>query len=302
MKTAKKQYLALTKRRNMSEMFTFPRATIDRKKMVMYRSPVPDWNEEQVKRLASRFRVEGRLRDRGDRFIVEDENSMFEVFRGSHSIWWTDIATLRNPPSPLAQDDILSKEEATRRALSYLETYNQQDNRAALEAISQGMMATIKPSPSAPNTDAKPFSIVANFGFSLDRLPIFGPGAKMQVTFGAGKQVTEFYKFWREPIEDHERELLPIEAAIDMFRRDEAFVDLRQDEARVTINSIQLGYYAFPPRENQGYLVPIYAFDCVVSTPHLESYEFTDYVVAVPFERDEIKMRRVYEHGSSGVF
>ena len=283
-------------------MFTFPKVTIDRKKMVMYRSPLPDWNEEQVKRLATSFRVEGRLRDRGDRFIVEDEKSMFEVFRGSHSIWWTDIATLRKPPSPLAQDDILSKEEATRRAFSYLETYHQQDNRAALEAIAHGMMATIKPSQNARNIDAKPFSIVANFGFSLDSLPIFGPGAKIQVTFGARKQVTEFYKFWREPIEDHERELLPIEAAIDMFRRDEAFVDLRKDDARVTINSIQLGYYAFPPRENQGYLIPIYAFDGVVSTPHLERYEFTDYVVAVPFERDEVKMRRVYEHEASSVF
>jgi len=43
----------------------------------------------------------------------------------------------------------------------------------------------------------------------------------------------------------------------------------------------RLGYYALPPRESQGALIPVYAFDGTVSTKALERNDFRRYVVAV---------------------
>jgi hypothetical protein len=50
-----------------------------------------------------------------------------------------------------------------------------------------------------------------------------------------------------------------------------------------------LGYYALPPREVQGCLIPVYRFKGNVSTKYLERYAFTKHVVAVALSPDLLK-------------
>jgi hypothetical protein len=58
---------------------------------------------------------------------------------------------------------------------------------------------------------------------------------------------------------------------------------------RVVFHRARLGYYALPPRESQGCLIPVYAFDGTVSTRQLRRYDFVRYVVAARFTPRDLK-------------
>ena len=146
----------------------------------------------------------------------------------------------------------------------------------------------------------RPVAVQVNFRFELDGLPVFGPGAKVQVTLGPDASLLECYRFWRRPCEERHVAILPPEQAIERLRRDPAYAELPDDRARVVFDEVRLGYLALPPRELQGYLFPVYAFRGTVSTPELERYDHTRYVVAVDIQPEQIKRLRVAHRAASG--
>jgi len=150
--------------------------------------------------------------------------------------------------------------------------------------------------------ETSPVALHVNYRFSLDGLPVLGPGAKIQVTYGDRGKVVEFYKFWRLPKAERELDLLPPEAALELLRRDPAFADLREGEARVVFHRARLAHYALPPRESQGCLIPVYAFDGTVSTAQLERYDFVRYVVGVRFTAEDAKQVGAVFRSSSPLF
>src|SRR4029453_4810931 len=136
--------------------------------------------------------------------------------------------------------------------------------------------------------DERPLAVHVNYCYALEGLPVLGPGAKIQVTFAGGKKPAEMYAFWRSPRADTEIDLLPAGEAMELLRRDPQFEELG-DDAHVDYTNPRLGYYALPPRETQGALIPVYAFDGIASTKELRRYEFTRYVVAVRYTPEEAK-------------
>ena len=69
-------------------------------------------------------------------------------------------------------------------------------------------------------------------------------------------------------------------------------------KARVVFDQAQLGYYAFPARERQGMLVPVYRFDGTVHGPEVERYEFSRHVIAVALSPEETKASRMTARGN----
>ena len=61
-------------------------------------------------------------------------------------------------------------------------------------------------------------------------------------------------------------------------------------------------HHALPPRETQGALIPIYAFDGIASTKELRRYEFTRYVVAVRYTPEEAKQVGAAFRGAGPIF
>ena len=89
---------------------------------------------------------------------------------------------------------------------------------------------------------------------------------------------------------------------VALLRRDPTFGQLEAGKASVVFSDVRLGYFSLPPREYQGVLIPVYAFRGTVSTPVLERYDFVRYVVAVKFDREEVKRERVVQQEPAHLF
>jgi hypothetical protein len=270
----------------MADLFVMPARSEDRREINIYRTPLPPIDGEVVEGLSRAFGVEGKVKDYGSRFVVEDSSSVLEIFEASGSIWWTRKTRLRSEPRESIS--LLSEEEAIVEADSYLRTTGIADKRARPKSVTFTEVLIEK------SINREPIEIISqqhvNYEFSLDDLPIWGPGAKIQVTFGNDKQVMEVLKFWREPKQERSRyELISAEEAASVFQNDEAFADLSERTARIQVAEITLGYYALPPRESQACLIPVYRFEGFVSTEHLERYDFAKHVTAVNVETDVLK-------------
>jgi hypothetical protein len=145
-------------------------------------------------------------------------------------------------------------------------------------------------------------AVHVNYRFSLDNLPVTGPGAKMQVTIGSEGRVVEAYRFWREPGRAEPMAVLPADRATEMLQNHVLFADLVEGSARVAIDRVTFGYHAFPPMEPQGALLPVYVFAGVISTPMLERYEFAKRVFAVELSGPQVKRLAAVSHALEPVF
>lgn len=281
----------------MNELFQFPDVQVERDQMVMFRTPFPKQDDERVHPLVRRFDVRGDLQDLGSRSAVRSRQHLLEVFHASDSLRLTHLgrsAEAERPPKLIGED------QAIELALAYLHEKGLADDRASVKSVTYTELSRIGQEQKEPETF--PIAVHVNFGFTLDGLPVFGPGAKMQVTIEDESTVTEFYKFWRAPVEDRTLEILRPEAAIERFSHDQNYAELDAGSAKVVVHRIQLGYYALPPREVQGYLVPVYAFNGTVSTEAFERYDFTRYVVAVDLNNEEVKQARAVFRAPVAIF
>jgi hypothetical protein len=128
-----------------------------------------------------------------------------------------------------------------------------------------------------------------NYTFSLEGMPVWGPGAKIGVTIGAENRIIEVFKFWREPVEDRVFPLLNPEAAARLLMKDAAFAQLKEGEASVKYHHFQLGYYALPCMECQAFLGPVYRFSGAASAPARIETPFFRHVIAVSLSMEEMK-------------
>ena len=192
-------------------------------------------------------------------------------------------------------------DEATARkaAATFLRERKVQTKGAAVDSITHAMLA--RATRKSRKVEEQPVAVHVNYRYELDGLPVLGPGAKIQVTFVDSKAPAEMYKFWRAPKADGELRLLPPQAIFEMLRRDSDFAELG-DDARVVYRNPRLGYYALPPRESQGALIPVYAFDGTLSTRAFERYDFTRYVVAAKYSPEDAKQVGAAFRGAGPIF
>jgi len=186
---------------------------------------------------------------------------------------------------------------AVSRANVFLEQRGLADARAHVDAVTQSHHARIgKGNKVLVN---HPVATHVHYTFRLDALPVFGPGAKMQVTFTNARVPVQTYKFWREPVPGKTLPTISYDQAVELIRTHPTFATMvRAGKARVVFDQAQLGYYAFPARERQGMLVPVYRFDGAVHGPEGEHYDFSRHVLAVALALEETKASRMTVRGN----
>jgi hypothetical protein len=284
----------------MADVFQFPKLELDREKVTFYRTPFPKLTDAKVAQQVKVHGIKAKPRDGGSLVLVRDRRATLELFRASDSIRWSTLISGKSEPRANGGPPKLPDEAAARKmATAFLRRRKVPTKGAAVDSITHGMLAQATRKSREPKEH--PIAVHVNYRYELDGLPVLGPGAKIQVTFVDDKEPAEMYRFWRTPKADGEIELLPPRAAFDLLRRDPDFAELG-DDARVEYRNPRLGYYALPPRESQGALIPVYAFDGTLSTRAFERYDFTRYVVAVSYTPEDAKQVGAAFRGAAPVF
>lgn len=270
----------------MAKLFEFPKIRAQRGSIVFLRTPFPDLNDNKAMNIAKIFGIEStEIRNEHPRLVIRDSKSTLEIFRTSDSIWWTRLSDEKREPD--GKVELPDEKEAVALAQDYLKEKKLDDELAKVKTVTYSEHSRI--GRGGKVIADYPVMQHVNFEFSFDDVPILGPGAKIQVTFGANKKVVEVYKFWRHTVKDREMDIITTDKAIELIRNDKAFSKLREGEAKVTFHDIWLAYYALPPRRQQLFLFPVYTFKGTVSTPELERYDFVKHVVAVEITREQAK-------------
>ena len=262
----------------------------------MFQTPAPRRRTlEEAAERARAFGVEGDPEDHGTALVVRDRAAAFELFAASDSLRFTGWPGLdqraRGRPRGRRPRDGDREGPRHRRAA------RARRRSAQSSSVTHVELSRMDGPDARPET--RPVAVQVNFRFELDGLPVVGPGAKAQVTFGTDESLLECYHFWRRLREARQMAVLEPEQAIERLRRDQAYAELPDDGARVVFDNVRLGYLALPPRELQGYLFPVYVFRGTLSTPELERYDHTRYVVAVDIQPEQIKRLRV-AHRAAG--
>ena len=279
---------------------TFPTMDTDRDRITFFRTPFPKLGDAKVAKLAEAHGMKAKPEDAGSRIVIRDRRATLELFRASDSVRWSTLDNgeaefVPNGGGPTLPDD----DAAVKLAGAFLRERGISTKGAKVDSITQTTYARMTRRMKQP--DERPLAVHVNYRYELEGLPVLGPGAKIQVTFAGGKKPAEMYAFWRSPRADTEIDLLPAGEAMELLRRDPQFEELG-DDAHVDYTNPRLGYYALPPRETQGALIPIYAFDGIASTKELRRYEFTRYVVAVRYTPEEAKQVGAAFRGAGPIF
>ena len=284
----------------MSELFVMPRqlpdpigsipqfsATIKNRNFSTRDINSKSYFDQKLKYLAKVFGLRSKPQDMGSMFLIEDKKSQLEVYKTSDSFWWTNKAhaySEKSVPEEILPDDITAVEVAsdtlTKMQISIENAVLGQVNHTELLTISKPVQAFRKGRT----------AVHVNYTFELDGLPVFGPGAKMQLSFVSKEKMSEFVYFWREIRADEEKvELISPEKALDKLMADKRFSKLSKENASVQFHRINLGYYALPPFDYQKSLIPVFQVKGTVRTSNLEKYEFTHYVLAGDWTVEQIK-------------
>jgi hypothetical protein len=269
----------------MADLFEFPEMPREQRSIRLFRTPFPKDPEKSAPKVAKRFGVTGKARDAGARLVFSSQRCNLELFRASDSLRWSEIGKLKSEDDGAA--GLPDEKTAVESAAAYLKDHGLALASRRPPDVTWAELSIFHRGMKKPET--KPVAIHVNYRYELDGLPVFGPGAKTCVTFGGKAKVLECYHFWRATKEEGERPLLPAGRIAEIFRNDEAYAELDAETARVSVKSAEFGYYALPPREYQGMLIPVCAVSGTVSTRVLPRYDFLRYVVAVDFAENDVK-------------
>lgn len=233
-----------------------------------------------------------------DRFVARAANRELELFTKSGSIRWRRLDAPEVPEAGSAE--LPTPEHAMELADENLKRLGLYDDRAKIVAVDRTEIVTGLPG--EPEPPPVVTEVHVNYRFSLDGLPVVGPGAKIQVSFGARGDLIRVLKFWRplalQPVgltrgEERKRSLrLRIRKKGDlesMLLRSPGFARLSK-KVHIGVNEAFFGYYAAPPSVPQTSLVPVYVCTGTVEHPEIPSYEFIRYIPAVRITDDDWKL------------
>lgn len=249
-----------------------------------------DYIAKRTEMLRSNFKTEGELRDLGDQLIIRNPKEALEIYTGSDSFWWTDRQNAYSENKELSIN-LPSEKEAIRSAQKLLEQLRIDQSTLKVHSVSNSF-ASISESPNDKNPEKFPTSINVNFTHELEGLPIFGSGAKTQLSFINTDQLIEFIHFNRTLKQVGKAAMItPEEAVQQVFDNSRFAIIKEQGKSSGAITDVHLGYYAASPTDLQRYLVPVYKVQGNVATPELENYEFNLFVIAAK-ESQEMAKRK----------
>ncbi|KRB92578.1 hypothetical protein [Duganella sp. Root198D2] len=262
------------------ELFTFPKMPAQQSVCLLRPRRIEGAAMDLASKFAERFGVQARPQDMGARMIARDERSSLEYFVATGSVRYSTRPGQKSEAE--YQPRLPDEKEAIDLAMKRLRELDLMHSSAAVHSVTDLEYSFRK----AGDKEETVFPIArqVNMRFKEAGLPCFGPGAKIQVALGEGGNMDELLRFWREVDVAGEAITLSPDHLTDILMRDESFAQLRAGEASVQFHDCQVGFYALPPREVQGMIVPVFALSGTVSTPALPRYDFMRYVPAVSVE------------------
>jgi hypothetical protein len=250
--------------------------------------------EQRDKELESRraglsriFAVKGNKSDLGDKLLLNEKSKSLFLYYASDSFLYQDenlFAREEKSFSERLPDDRTAREVA----INFLKKNELLLSNATVSSVTHTTVA-VTPA-NSKKTDEYNTEVHVNLNYSLDKMPVFGPGAKTRVSMTDEKTNSGVYHFWREvkPL-SKPRPLIKPDLALEIFGKNFRFAQLKKDSDRVNIKKLELGYFAMSPTDIQNYLIPVYKITGIVSTEALPEYGFTNYVVAVKYTEADVK-------------
>jgi hypothetical protein len=269
----------------MSLSIKFPESHADTREVTLYATPPPDWKSGAVSELARQLEVTGDVVDRGLWFVVSDDRSALEVYQASHSYRFSRLDIDAEGRDSDRRE--LEREHAMGIAERMVRTLAPDESRWDVRSVTDQEVLIAEREGGEPRLHVTGLQV--NYGFSLDDLPLLGPGGKMQVAVGPMGDVTGAYRFWREPVPTGTAPTIPKEVALERFTRSDLFADLSDDTASAEVSEVRLGYLSLPPTEIQTALLPAYEVRGVLGTEIHPHYEFIRYVAALEMGEADLK-------------
>lgn len=242
------------------------------------------------------FGMDGSLVDYGDRLITIKGNKRMMIYAATDSFWYQD-EDLRLGENKELSKTLPDEKTASQAALSFLQSGNLLFPEAAVYSITYTQVS--KKDLQTQTVDEYKTEVHVNLRYSMKGLPVFGPGAKTRVSFVNANTKSAVYHFWRKATADKKtRALIDPQTALNNFYENSRFTQLKNNStAKVTINSMQLGYFANTPTHFQNYLIPVYKVNGTVSTKEFPVYEFELFIVAVDFTTSEMRSSGLISRG-----
>jgi regulatory protein YycI of two-component signal transduction system YycFG len=231
--------------------------------------------------------AKGKTLDLGDKLQITEKTKNVSLYAASDSFWYQDdkLFASENKKQGLKLPEPKLAEDIAKR---FLKSNGLLLSAAEFHSTSYTTVAVNKEGSS--KVDEYNTELHVNFRYTLDKLPVFGPGAKTRVSLVDENTQSGVYHFWRDPKPAKRRmKLLSPELALELFYKNFRFAQLNPDTAKATIDDMQLGYYAMSPTDVQNYLVPVYRVTGTISTETFPRYDFTHYIVAVKYTDDDVK-------------
>jgi hypothetical protein len=231
------------------------------------------------------FNTQTEPRDKGGVVLFQEADYTLEVYRPSDSLRWTcqELAYRNHMP---AEAQLPTEQEALELATNHLREYRLDTHYTQFKSIAYSELSITNAV--SKKTAVYRTEINVLYNFKLEGHPIFGPGAKIKLSFVEGGRRSRLLYFWRVPQREKMISIISPEEALKKFSRDRRFRKLSPDTAGVNVQSLQFGYYALPPTEFQRFLIPVYRVEGTVKTECIESQSFTLHVVAVNLTPEQI--------------
>ena len=259
----------------MAVTITLPELDLPGEYPVLHAVPAR-WDEDSRAVLAARLGVEARFEDRGLWHVARTDRMSLEIYAATDS-FRLDIVDRTNELDS-ATERGLDQADAVRRAEEFLAPFRPGAAESRVVSVVEAEVLVSREPRSEPRRYVTGTQV--NLGFTVEGVPLLGPGAKMQVTVGAEGEIQAAYRMWRKVATvDRVRGFAPEELA-DRLGRSRMFAQLTDETARVEITTARAGLLCLPPTERQTLLPPAIEIRGTVGTETAPDVGFSIFVSA----------------------
>lgn len=247
----------------------------------------------RLKILRSRFETQGKLEYFGSQYLIKNEEDALEMYTTSDSFWWTNRKYAYSEKTE-SQNTLPTNEAALESAKRLIKALKIDSKYLKFKSITSNEVAISESS--EKDSKSAPTGVSVNFSYVLDDMPLFGSGAKTQLTFSNGSDLVEFLHFYRNPRKTKENiSIISPQEAIKLVVDNYRFKKLKVSSGNsAEITNVELGYYTADPSDLQMLLVPVYKITGNVTTEFLKNYKFNLFVIADKSDENTIK-----KHGAT---
>ena len=235
----------------------------------------PEWTLDAATELAKGMDIAASAADAGLWMLARDDRAALEVYRASSSFRYSRLDLDGEGRDGMA--GVPDRGEALHVGQEWISQYQPEGVRAELHSVTEREVLISQ----HPKDEVREVTVGldVNFRFSVEGLPLFGSGAKAQVSVHSSGEVAGAYRFWRKVRAVDVAPTVPVEQMRERFASSSLFVDLTDDVARARVDSARFGWLTLPPSEPMGILVAALELRGTVYTED-HTYNFVSFVGA----------------------